>query len=697
MVNYSKKQINPLVEKYSIDVESNMYFQSIITMFDNATNYQIWAIKLVFEGVVTIEVLQSIKQWIDNNQNDIKNLVKGNVILYKTKADIQMLFDEFRGLDILNYTRASINRFNTAQRKMMMEVIAPKSINSGLDALSSRTIKSWYELFKKIETLPKHRQEKLISTSSALNDLTTLHAHILNALNETYEWNKDDMLGYMARNCKDCSVVHNVGDVVVAQIGSFDSAQKLCGGGRTGWCLTREERYFRQYVSDVDGAAQFFVFNFGLKEDHNLAHIGFTVQRKGITNAHSTLNNNMMGDGAIVKGRDGRVNIHQALRELNIPSNVYIRLKELKNFIWDVEAFLKYVKKSSSSVEISYADNNRIIVAPKTNDMLQRICEHTLVDFRTINISSASKTFVLLDFNLDVNDENSIVFINFAKDQYGFESLSKMINAFNVNIIKDKYLDQIGIKTNMFLKRDSIDPSILLHKLIDEGSESEAIELIKENGKNVNVNYEFNNLVPIFKTINRQMYNLFELIVNTEGFDCSTSDECGESLLQSLMYTFRTASTNDQKVQLTRLIEIILNSSNFDFNVQNINLDTALSVAAESPELCWVVEKLIADPNVNVNVINDVMRGALGNAIVNNNVEAIKLLGTRPDLVVRQEDIDLAKKHGISDLNKYIQPKPFSSHAFEPTKKTTKDVVTVDDDKMSSLAEIFASVLSMRK
>ena len=48
---YSKKQINPLVEKYKINVEKNMVFQSLITMFKEQTNYQIWAIKSVFENV----------------------------------------------------------------------------------------------------------------------------------------------------------------------------------------------------------------------------------------------------------------------------------------------------------------------------------------------------------------------------------------------------------------------------------------------------------------------------------------------------------------------------------------------------------------------------------------------------------------------------------------------------------------------
>ena len=76
---YSKKQINPLIEKYQIDVEKNVTFQSIIKMFQDATNYQIWAIKAVFENALTLPTLEQIRQWIEANPSDIKNLIKGIV------------------------------------------------------------------------------------------------------------------------------------------------------------------------------------------------------------------------------------------------------------------------------------------------------------------------------------------------------------------------------------------------------------------------------------------------------------------------------------------------------------------------------------------------------------------------------------------------------------------------------------------
>ena len=93
-VNSSKKQLNPLIQKYSIDVVNNEVFHKIILMFNEQPNYQVWAIKCVFGGVCPIEVISQIKDWAEKNQNEIKNLTKGNIILYKSPSDIHNLLCE---------------------------------------------------------------------------------------------------------------------------------------------------------------------------------------------------------------------------------------------------------------------------------------------------------------------------------------------------------------------------------------------------------------------------------------------------------------------------------------------------------------------------------------------------------------------------------------------------------------------------
>lgn len=687
-VNYSKKQINPLVEKYQINVEKNMIFQSLITMFKEQTNYQIWAIKAVFENVTNIDEIQRIKAWMENNQTEIKNLIKGNIILYKTPNDFKTLINEMRGIDFMKFIRESINKFNTNQRAMLKKEIL-SDINNGLDAVNSRKVIDWYEIFRKMSTLVRHRQEKLISTASAINsDVNFLKEHIKTALEATYEWNKDDMLGFMARNASDCSVVYNEGNIVIITVPSFKSSKLMCGNGRTGWCLTREERYFNQYVKDVREATQYFFFDFSKPENHELAHIGFTVRvSQGITNAHSTKNSNLIGE-ITVDGK--RVNIHKALSDAKVPSSVYIHLKKLKNYKWDIEDFLKYVNNNKRDLAISVESNNRIIIRTLTNDGLNKLIDHSLVDYRNVCVNNNTKTYVLLDFNLSKDDDNSLVVMHYAKDQYKFDNLQYMKNAYNVDIKNKKYLETIGITTDMYLNREAIDPSILLHKLMDEGSEQEAINLIVNEKEKLDINYSFNNITPVFKAINNKMYGLFETIINHKNFDSSTEDVLGESLLLCLIYRYRECTDNETNSnEVKKMISAILNSNTFDFNAVNINLDTAVNVACELEKTMWIAEKLIANPNVNINVVNDFNCAALGNAIRFKNIRAIELLGSRPDLVVREEDKELAKRYDIK-LDEFINPQPFSTHSVET-------VINEDKENNDFLSELFAKVLSAKK
>ena len=45
-LNYSKKQLKSLIEKFNVDVENDGNFHEIIAMFDGQTNYHMWAMKL---------------------------------------------------------------------------------------------------------------------------------------------------------------------------------------------------------------------------------------------------------------------------------------------------------------------------------------------------------------------------------------------------------------------------------------------------------------------------------------------------------------------------------------------------------------------------------------------------------------------------------------------------------------------------
>jgi hypothetical protein len=106
--------------------------------------------------------------------------------------------------------------------------------------------------------------------------------------------------------------------------------------------------------------------------------------------------------------------------------------------------------------------------------------------------------------------------------------------------------------------------------------------------------------------------------------------------------------------------------------------------------MLWLVEKLAAKKDINVNCVNDIGWAALGNAIRYKNTKAIEFLGKRPDLEVRDKDKELAKKMGI-DLDKFIKPVPFNE-ATET--KVSGEVVTAEVSDADKYNEIFKKVFA---
>ena len=138
-MTYNKKQMQPLIDKYAINPETNKLFISICEMFDNQPNYQIWAVKMIFSKTMTTEELESIHEWVSKNQTMVKMLEKQNIVSYSSKALIAQLFKEMKGLDNLSVVKNAINHFNTDQRKMLNESILSKEYTA-LEGNSNNTV-----------------------------------------------------------------------------------------------------------------------------------------------------------------------------------------------------------------------------------------------------------------------------------------------------------------------------------------------------------------------------------------------------------------------------------------------------------------------------------------------------------------------------------------------------------------------------
>ena len=685
-MTYNKKQMQPLIDKYAINPETNKLFTSVCEMFDGQPNYQIWAVKMVFSKSLDMDQLEAIHEWVTKNQTLVKSLEKQNIVSYSTKNAISQLFKEMEGLDNLSIIKNTISHFNTDQRKMLTSSLLPKEYTA-MEGYSNTNVKKWAEIFRKFNRLPFDRKNKFYSNCSKLRDLNDLQHAIVTCLEATYEWNKEDLLAYVANVTTDCEVVLNNGNFVIVHVPSFKSSKLLCGNGRTKWCITREESYFRQYVTDQNNRDQYFLFDFGRKESDAFAHIGFTMENGRGFYCAQTCNNSSMVGGYTQNGET--LNINQALERAGCKMSLFLRLNALVNYKWELDSIVKLIKSRPNDFAIAYEKEGRMIINVLNTQAVKTLIGHSLINNGNFIVDNNNKVYVFIDTNVKYNDERSLIAMHYQKDQYGTLSLKRMSDPFNTDITKAGYLSKVGITTDNYLNREAIDPQVLLHKLIDENDEIGALKLLEKEGKDFNVNYEFNQRVPIISAVNNKMYNLFEKIVSHPMFDSSIEDGFGETLLESLIYLYGSdeiSASKEEEKSLKRMITAILKSDTYDFNAKDLNSDTAINIACEYPKMLWIVEALASKKSVDINIVNDFECAALGDCIRNKNLEALKIIGKRPDVKVREEDKKLAKTYGIN-LNDYIKPdeKIFGSFKFEETEDGVK-TASVSEMEMAMAA-----------
>jgi IMP cyclohydrolase len=385
------------------------------------------------------------------------------------------------------------------------------------------------------------------------------------------------------------------------------------------------------------------------------------------------------------KQGDETLNINQVLEKAGCKMSLFLRLNPLTNYKWEIDSILKFIKDHPNDYAIAFEKDGKFIVNILNQGACKSLFGHTLVASNGSygNVDANNKVYAFIDSNLKYNDDRALIVMSYRKDQYGTLSLARMVDPFNTDITKDGYLSKIGISTDSFLNREAIDPQVLLHKYIDENDEIGAIKLIEKEGNNFNVNYEFNQRVPIISAVNMKMFDLFEKIVNHPKFDSSIEDGFGETLLESLLYLYGSdeiSASKEEEASLKRMIVAILKSDTYDYNAKDLNSDTAINIACEYTKMLWIVKALASKKNVDVNVVNDFETAALGGCIRNKNFEALRVIGQRPDLKVTEADKKLAKSYGI-DLNEYIKPTEaiFGSYKFEDDDTPSKTAKTKDE------------------
>ena len=656
----------PLIEKYQIDVENDQLFKKVIDLFETQPNYQVWAVKCAFSKSIGYDFLVSLKEWADKNPQYIKMLSKQNIVSYSKVTDINLLKREMRGIDMLTALNRSFSKFNTEQRELLKTAVFTEEMTP-LAASRNSFIKTLYEKFTKFERLPDNKKNNIYVLASSFEKLEEILTLIDESLVESYEWNKEDMLAFMENNTK-CEVVKDDGDIVVIKVPDYKSSAAMCGGGRTQWCITKKEHFFKDYVSDYTDPKreQFFLFDFSKPETHQFAHVGFTTEAgKGIIYAHSCRNKDIRNDTISVNGVS--YNIEKVLEEDHVTMDELIKIIKNSNFDWNASSLISFLENNSERYTIKYIKENVVIVeiSNAQKEAFIDLLGNTQLSSGGYLLSDNSvKLYAIFNFNVNYDKESSVYLATCMKDEYGISSIVQLKSPRNVTL-PNEALGNIGVHPSDFITREDVDPRIMLHKYIDERDEESAIKLIQECGDGFDVNYSFRNRMPIFSAMYSKQYRVFDAIMHHPKYKIGKKDGWGETLLQTLIYYYANLNIVDgslDKEGIERMIMSILSTDDKSLNDSDLNNDTALIIACEYG-INWIIQELIKSKRVDVNKSNDSNMTALRVLITNKNQSGIEILTKRSDLIISQEDIELAKNNNV-DLAGMLSTSDSASYSY---------------------------------
>ena len=169
------------------------------------------------------------------------------------------------------------------------------------------------------------------------------------------------------------------------------------------------------------------------------------------------------------------------------------------------------------------------------------------------------------------------------------------------------------------------------------------------------------NYTPVLVALNNHLFKALKKIVTHPKFEASTKDVFGVSILTNLIFILATdeSSKESDKIIIKETIEYILETDKFDLNFKEVTNDTPINIACLYPKLSWIVEKMANNVKVNINIENSKHFTPLETAIRSNNINAIKILCKRSDLIVSNEDIENARLKCINleDYLNYPQAK----------------------------------------
>lgn len=554
----NKKMVDNIFERMCC--KNDFFSLYIYALTEGSPNLFVWAMNNIFKHGVNFHGVKNCINWCINYPQLIKNLSKGTPTAYNGREQVLSLYNEMVTLRKNKRVNDTINMFNTAQKKMLKNV-----------ELTDNVI----DIFSKFYLLSYAKQHNFVRKMSTIDNADEILRQMSLLTKAHFEWNKESFFNFI-KNVEgiNCDIVLDRDNLVIVKVNDYDTIKYLAK--TTNWCISKNKKYWNDYVGNRRGeSTQYVLFDFSKDEDDELSIVGFTtLDRKGIVNAHSFSNENLMhGCSNLYPVRQFvqfRPNIFYLLKLNNVSINNFVG-KNKFNYEWDIVSFTEFLEMAlGDSFDIVYHDNNKIAIITE-NPMVRFVLGDS---YNNIGYCNTRKCVIFADFNKNQYDDDRLLFvgINFD-DSIKEERPSKVFNmSLNVetNIQFDSLLEEYNLPYNIICRTENkLERFISAFssyniQLVDSFlKDKDLINKLKTNKNFISSHYN------IASYINNSIFNVYTIDMIKVLYDNNVmlsdliSNRYIDSIISNLIYEISNLSHNYNPPTSSE-IEAIFNKNKFN-------------------------------------------------------------------------------------------------------------------------------------
>lgn len=474
-LNNNKKITQQVIGKYCYAHDVTPMY--IYTMVNGSPNFFSWALINIYKNQVNVSFIRNILYWVENYNTLVGKLEKGSITSYNGYRSLFALLNEMNSLRKTKRANEMISFFNTAQKRIF------KSIELNDEIIT---------LLNKFYCLSLSKKKNFVQKMSTVTDINVIINNLKFLCDIHFKWSKESFFEYITNKNLSYNIIYNEKNIVILQVKDYDTIKYLAK--TTNWCISKNKKYWNEYIENRDNSKQYILFDFNKNEDDEYSIVGFTVaDNLGITNAHSFSNKNVnqIREQYKLKSfypakKEDIETIYSILDKYDISLNLFFSAKN-NHYEWNKESFLAFLKKYYNDEEytIFFEDESHLVIS--LYDYKSKfIINEDIVDAKFPEFMSETKSIIIfMDFEKQ-NDEKLLFGFVYENESNYEEFCHEIYNSLcNItNFTFNQLLNRYQLPFDIIKRNDSID-NIFRNAIVDY--DINLMGSILQNKKNVEV------------------------------------------------------------------------------------------------------------------------------------------------------------------------------------------------------------------